>query len=224
MAFAPFDGRCEDERVTDATLARARAGDEHAFRDLVAPHRRELHVHCYRMLGSVQDAEDVLQETLLSAWRGLGEFAERSSIRTWLYRIATNRCLNARRNGARRPPVPVPPFTPPEPTRRGEVTWLQPYPDTLLDELPDTSADPAARYDARESIALAFVVALQELTPRTACIGRPMRRARVPPRRGRRLVAYHRGIGQGRVAARPREAGSVHGRTHRGCRGRRIAE
>jgi len=117
------------------------------------------------MLGSVQDAEDVLQETLLAAWRGLGDFAERSSVRTWLYRIATNRCLNARRDGARRPPVPVPPFTPPEPTRRGEVTWLQPYPDTLLDELPDTAADPAARYDARESIALAFIVALQELTP-----------------------------------------------------------
>jgi RNA polymerase sigma-70 factor (TIGR02960 family) len=151
--------------VTDATIARARAGDEHAFRDLIAPHRRELHVHCYRMLGSVQDAEDVLQETLLAAWRGLGDFAERSSVRTWLYRIATNRCLNARRDGARRPRVPVPPFTPPEPTRRGEVTWLQPYPDTLLDELPDTAADPAARYDARESIALAFVVALQELTP-----------------------------------------------------------
>ncbi|HEY9484313.1 MAG TPA: RNA polymerase subunit sigma-70 [Micromonosporaceae bacterium] len=151
--------------MTDATLTRARTGDEHAFRDLVAPYRRELHVHCYRMLGSVQDAEDALQETLFAAWRGLGDFAERSSVRTWLYRIATNRCLNARRDGARRPPVPVPPFTPPEPTRWGEMTWLQPYPDTLLDELPDTGADPAARYDARESIALAFIVALQELTP-----------------------------------------------------------
>jgi len=152
--------------VTDATLARARAGDERAFRDLVAPHRRELHVHCYRMLGSVQDAEDALQETLLAAWRGLGDFAGRSSVRTWLYRIATNRCLNARRAAARRPPVPVPPFTPPEPTRRGEVTWLQPYPDALLDELPDASPDPAARYEARESIALAFVVALQAMPPR----------------------------------------------------------
>jgi RNA polymerase sigma-70 factor (TIGR02960 family) len=156
--------------VTDATLARARAGDEHAFQDLVAPHRRELHVHCYRMLGSVQDAEDALQETLLAAWRGLSDFAERSSVRTWLYRIATNRCLNARRDGARRPPVPVPPFTPPEPTRRGEVTWLQPYPDALLAELPDTSPDPAARYETRESIALAFVVALQELPPRQRAV------------------------------------------------------
>ena len=152
--------------VTDATLARARAGDEHAFRDLVEPHRRELHVHCYRMLGSVQDAEDVLQETMLAAWRGLGGFAERSSIRTWLYRIATNRCLNARRDGARRPPVPVPPFQPPDPTRLGEVTWLQPYPDALLEELPDPTPNPAARYEARESIAVTFVVALQQLPAR----------------------------------------------------------
>jgi RNA polymerase sigma-70 factor (ECF subfamily) len=122
------------------------------------------------MLGSVQDAEDALQETLLAAWRGLSDFAERSSVRTWLYRIATNRCLNARREGARRPPVPVPPFTPPEPTRRGEVTWLQPYPDVLLDELPDAAPDPAARYETRESIALAFVVLLQQLPPRQRAV------------------------------------------------------
>ena len=152
--------------MTDATLARAKAGDEHAFRDLVEPHRRELHVHCYRMLGSVQDAEDVLQETLIAAWRGLGGFSERSSVRTWLYRIATNRCLNARRDGARRPPVPVPPFEPPDPTRLGEITWLQPYPDALLDELPDTAPNPEARYETRESIAVTFVLALQELPAR----------------------------------------------------------
>jgi RNA polymerase sigma-70 factor (TIGR02960 family) len=152
--------------VTDATLARAKAGDEHAFRDLVEPHHRELHVHCYRMLGSVQDAEDVLQETLLAAWRGLGGFAERSSVRTWLYRIATNRCLNARRDGARRPPVPVPPFQPPDPTRLGEITWLQPYPDALLDELPDMAPDPEVRYETRESIAVTFVLALQQLPAR----------------------------------------------------------
>src|SRR5215216_6038313 len=83
-------------------ISRARQGDDDAFRALTEPHRRELHVHCYRMLGSVQDAEDVLQETLLAAWRGLDTFEERASIRTWLYRIATNRCLNALRTVGRR--------------------------------------------------------------------------------------------------------------------------
>src|SRR5215211_2731666 len=115
MSFAllrcPYgDGRrwprpCEAPPVTAATLARARAGDEVAFRALTDPHRRELHVHCYRILGSVQDAEDVLQETMLAAWRGLAEFEGRASLRSWLYRIATNRCLNALRDSGRRPAV-----------------------------------------------------------------------------------------------------------------------
>src|SRR5581483_3257962 len=100
-------------------------------RSLTDPYRRELQVHCYRILGSVQDAEDVLQETLLAAWRGLERFEGRSSMRTWLYRIATNRCLNALRDSGRRPlEVSV---DLPAPTRLGEPTWLEPYPDQLLD-------------------------------------------------------------------------------------------
>lgn len=146
----------------------AAAGDEGAFRRLLEPHRRELHLHCYRMLGSVTDADDLLQETMLAAWRGLPDFDGRSSLRTWLYRIATRRCLNAIRDGKRRPPPqPVPPFTPPEPTARAEVTWLQPYPDSWLPGASsDRLQDPAERYRSREAIELAFLVALQRLPPR----------------------------------------------------------
>lgn len=140
---------------------------EEAFRKLVEPYRRELHLHCYRLLGSVTDAEDVLQEVLLAAWRGMAGFEERSSLRTWLYRIATNRSLNAIR--ARRALTsPVPPFQPPDPTHRGEVTWLQPYPDAWLDQLPDRTHDPEARYGQRESVELAFVAGLQRLPARQA--------------------------------------------------------
>jgi RNA polymerase sigma-70 factor (ECF subfamily) len=155
--------------VEQAALQRARAGDEQAFAELIGPYRRELQVHCYRMLGSLTDAEDVLQDTLLAAWRGLPGFAGRSSLRTWLYRIATNQCLNARRAAGRRIRAePVPPFTPPEPTRRGEITWLQPYPDTLLDGIPDTAPGPEARYAAAEAVELAFIAGLQRLPPRQA--------------------------------------------------------
>jgi RNA polymerase sigma-70 factor (TIGR02960 family) len=147
-------------------LQRARAGDRDAFTDLVEPHRGELQVHCYRMLGSLQDAEDALQETLLAAWLGIDGFEGRSSVRTWLYRIATNRCLNLLRSSARRPvtaaPLPVPP---PEPTRLGEVLWLQPYPDALLEGLSDQAPGPEARYESREAISLAFVTAVQLLPP-----------------------------------------------------------
>ncbi|MFC4945908.1 RNA polymerase subunit sigma-70 [Pseudonocardia sp. GCM10023141] len=147
--------------MSGSVLEAARAGDERAFRELTEPHLRELHVHCYRMLGSITDAEDVLQETLLAAWRGLDTFAGRASLRAWLYRIATNRCLNAVRDGKRRPPLePVPPFAPPEPTRRDTITWLQPYPDAWLE------SGPADRYEERETISLAFVAALQRLPPR----------------------------------------------------------
>ena len=119
------------------------------------------------MLGSVQDAEDVLQETLVAAWRGLARFEGRASLRAWLYRIATNRCLNALRDAGRRPPPPpVAPFEPPEPTRHGEPTWLQPYPDVLLEGIADTSPGPEAHYQAREAIELAFVAGLQQLPPR----------------------------------------------------------
>ena len=153
--------------MSEPTLARARAGDQQAFRELVEPHRRELQLHCYRILGSVQDAEDLLQEALVAAWRGLARFEGRASLRAWLYRIATNRCLNALRDAGRRPPpAPVAPFEPPEPTRRGEPTWLQPYPDVPLEGIADTSPGPAARYQAREAIELAFVAGLQHLPPR----------------------------------------------------------
>ena len=137
-------------RLRELTLARARAGDEDAFRELTDPHRRELQLHCYRIVGSVQDAEDLVQETLLAAWRGLESFEGRASLRSWLYRIATNRCLNALRTHSRRP--------------------LEPYPDTLLDAMPDSSPDPAARYEAREATELAFIVALQALPPRQRAV------------------------------------------------------
>ena len=121
-------------------LARAQAGDAEAFGQLVDPYRRELQVHCYRILGSVHDAEDALQETLLAAWQGLAGFEGRASVRTWLYRVATSRCLNALRSASRRPLMnwPPPGLDPPEPTRLGEVLWLEPYPDVLLEGLPDT--------------------------------------------------------------------------------------
>src|SRR3954464_9662842 len=158
--------------MTADLISRARAGDGDAFRALTAPHRRELEVHCYRMLGSLQDAEDALQDTLLAAWQGLGGFAERASIRTWLYRIATNRCLNARRAAGRRPAKEwsVPDVEPPEPTRLGEIVWLQPFPDALLEGALDVPLGPEARYEQTESISLAFVTALQALPPRQLAV------------------------------------------------------
>jgi RNA polymerase sigma-70 factor (TIGR02960 family) len=149
-------------------IDRARDGDGQAFRELVEPYQRELSVHCYRILGSAQDAEDAMQETLLTAWRGLDGFEQRSSLRTWLYRIATTRSLNALRAASRRPPVEWSnrDVEPPEPTRLGEVAWLEPYPDLLLAELPDDAPGPQARYEAREAISLAFITALQLLPPR----------------------------------------------------------
>jgi len=153
-------------------LARARAGDEDAFGELVAPFRRELQVHCYRILGSVQDAEDVLQETLLSAWRGLGGYEERASVRTWLYRIATNRSLDAVRADARRESPVSAPFDglePPPPTDYGEVAWLSPYPDALLD-LPDPAPGPEVVVEQREAMSLAFITALQLLPPKQRAV------------------------------------------------------
>src|SRR3954465_13822256 len=153
-------------------IAGARAGDGDAFRQLTAPHRRELEVHCYRMLGSFQDAEDAVQDTLLAAWKGLEGFAGRASLRTWLYRIATNRCLNARRAAGRRPAKEwsVPDVEPPEPTRLGEIVWLEPFPDALLEGALDVPLGPEARYEQTESISLAFVTALQALPPRQLAV------------------------------------------------------
>lgn len=154
------------EVVSQDALSRARAGDENAFRELVDPYRRELQLHCYRILGSLQDAEDALQETLLAAWRGLDGFEGRASLRAWLYRIATNRCLNVLRDRGRRPQEVTAMVQPPEPTRMAEPIWLEPYPDALLDGIADTRPGPASRYETRESVGLAFVAGLQHLPPR----------------------------------------------------------
>lgn len=153
-------------------LSRAQAGDGEAFRALTEPHRSELRVHCYRMLGSFHDAEDALQETMLDAWRGLARFDGRASVRTWLYRIATNRCLDARR-AARRQPArqwDIPGAELPEPTGVGDIHWLEPYPDALLGGAIDVPLGPAARYEQSESISLAFVTALQRLPPRQLAV------------------------------------------------------
>ena len=158
--------------VADDLISRARTGDGDAFRELTEPHRRELQAHCYRMLGSLQDAEDAVHDTLLAAWQGLGGFEERASLRTWLYKIATNRCLNALRTASRRPAREwnIPGIEPPQPTRLGEVTWLEPYPDALLAGATDAPPGPEARYEQAESISLAFVAALQVLPPRQLAV------------------------------------------------------
>ena len=158
--------------MTTNLIERAQAGDGAAFSQLVEPHRRELMVHCYRMLGSAQDAEDALQETMLAAWRGLAGFEGRSSVRTWLYRVATSRCLNALRAGRRRPPAASGRVidVAPEPTRLGEVGWLEPLPETALEGLADSAPGPEAQYEASEAISLAFVTALQLLPPRQRAV------------------------------------------------------
>jgi RNA polymerase sigma-70 factor (TIGR02960 family) len=150
--------------VTADVLELAQAGDGEAFRQLIGPYERELRVHCYRMLGSEQDAEDAMQDALLAAWQNLAGFEGRASIRTWLYRVVTSRCLNARRSASRRagPVQPPAALSPPEPTRRGEVFWLEPY----LEDVPDAEPGPEARYDSREAISLAFIVAMQKLPAR----------------------------------------------------------
>jgi RNA polymerase sigma-70 factor (ECF subfamily) len=156
--------------VTADLIDLARAGDGEAFRQLIGPYERELQVHCYRMLGSVQDAEDALQDALLAAWQGLGGFQGRASVRTWLYRVTTTRCLNVRRSARRRRGTMPPGPPPPEPTRLGEVTWLEPCPDSLMEGLPDAEPGPEARYEAREAISLAFITAVQRLPPRQRAV------------------------------------------------------
>ena len=154
--------------VTADLLSRARSGDGEAFRELAESHRRELQVHCYRMLGSLADAEDTLQETMLAAWQGIGGFdEERASLRTWLYTIATNRCLNARRAASRRPvrEWDMSQFEPPVPTPRDEPVWLQPFPDAFLEGVVDHPSGPEARYEQTQAISLAFMTALQLLPP-----------------------------------------------------------
>jgi RNA polymerase sigma-70 factor (TIGR02960 family) len=155
-------------------LARAQTGDETAFEALTESFRAALQLHCYRIVGSVQDAEDVVQETLVAAWRALEGFEGRASVRSWLYQIATNRALNHLRDRGRRlPELPAPPEEiprPPQPTRLGEPVWLEPYPDVLLEGVADRGLGPDARYEAREAIGLAFMFALQRLPPRQRAV------------------------------------------------------
>ena len=154
------------------SLEEARAGDDHAFRALAARHERELLVHCYRMLGSIEDAEDMVQETFLRAWRSLDTFAGRSTLRAWLYRIATNVSLDALAKRRRRslptlthaPGNPQDPYTPPP----QESPWLEPLPDALVDERPGLSPD--RHYEVRESVTLAFLTALQCLPGRQRAV------------------------------------------------------
>jgi len=153
--------------VSEHTLARARAGDEAAFRELTDPYRRELQLHVYRIVGSAQDSEDLLQETLLAAWRDLGQFQGRASVRAWLYRIATNRSLDALRARRRRPEDVQRMTDVPEPTRQTEPLWLEPFPDALR---ADAAPGPEAHYEAKEAVALAFVVGLQHLPPQQRAV------------------------------------------------------
>ena len=155
----------ETEDQAGQLLAQARSGDGDAFAELTGPFQRELQVHCYRILGSAADAEDLVQETMMAAWRGLDRFEERSSLRTWLHAIAANKCLNHLR-ARRGAPLPAPEVPLPEPTRSREPLWLEPYPDALLGDLPDDTPGPEALYEARESVSLAFITALQHLPPR----------------------------------------------------------
>src|SRR6266536_3330823 len=170
---ATWCGRKARRMVTADLLSRARAGDGEAFRELTEPHRRELQVHCYRMLGSFQDAEDAVQATMLAAWQGIGGLTEeRASLRTWLYKIATSRCLNARRAASRRPARKrdMTRFEPPVPTPRDEAVWLQPFPDAFLEGAAGRPLGPEARYEQSEAISLAFVAALQVLPPRQVAV------------------------------------------------------
>ena len=198
-------------------LWRARGGDESAFTQLADRFRAELQLHCYRIVGSVQDAEDLVQETLLAAWRGLARFEGRASLRSWLYRIATNRCLNALRDRGRRPPE-VPPLAeetpPPQPTRLGDPLWLEPYPDVLLEGVSDRSQQPEARYETREAIGLAFIGALQRLPPRQRAVlvlrdVLAFRAAEVAEMLGVTEVSVNRALQRARRALQPEQRDSA---------------
>lgn len=154
-----------------ALLAAARSGDQDAFARLAEPHRREIQLHCYRMLGAVHDAEDLVQETFLRAWRGISRFQGRASVRRWLYRVATNACLNTLASAASKRrilPMAAGPPTDQMPPREPatEIAWLEPYPSAWLEGVPDTAPGPEARYEMREAVRLAFVAAIQHLPPR----------------------------------------------------------
>ena len=200
--------------VDESTLLPAlRAGDEQAFQRLTDRYHRELLVHCYRMLGSMHDAEDVLQETLLRAWRGLESFEGRSALRPWLYRIATNACLDAIASRRRRA---LPNGThPPAETRQPfpgpimEPLWIEPLPDNLIDPRP--AVNPEAHYDARESVALAFLATLQTLPgrQRAALILRDVlgwRASEVADLLGTSVAAVNSALRRARVSMKAYEA------------------
>jgi len=147
-------------------VAASLPADEAEFAALTEPYRRELHVHCYRMVGSFDDADDLVQETLLRAWRARVGFEGRSSVRTWLYRIATNACLDFLENASRR----LQSLEGPQGEEPNAVAWLQPYPDRLLDQLASRDADPEASVIARETIELAYLAAIQYLPPRQRAV------------------------------------------------------
>ncbi|HLZ25077.1 MAG TPA: sigma-70 family RNA polymerase sigma factor [Ktedonobacterales bacterium] len=154
-----------------------RLAERDAFQDLVEPYRYQLQVHCYRMLGSFHEAEDLVQETLLRAWRARDRFQGRTSLRNWLYRIATNACLNALATGAKSPRVMPAAYGPPAAASglpigkpATEVAWLEPYPDAALPDVADGAPGPEAQYEMRESVQLAFVAAIQQLPPRQRAV------------------------------------------------------
>jgi len=153
-----------------AVVAAMQAGDESAFTALVERHRRELQLHCYRMTGSLEDSEDLVQETLLRSWRARRSFEGRSSLRSWLYRIATNACLDDLARRRRRRPGGRTASSPGADARPFEVPWLEPYPDELLDELPAPDGRPDAAIEERETVELAFIVAVQQLPPRPRAV------------------------------------------------------
>ncbi|NUS43993.1 MAG: RNA polymerase subunit sigma-70 [Mycobacteriaceae bacterium] len=159
------------EQPNSVLLARAQQGDGDAFRQMTGPYREELRIHCYRMLGSFHDAEDVVQDTLLAAWQSLSGFdGRRAGLRTWLYRIATNRCLNARRAAGRRAAEEANMPGLPEPTGLGEVLWLEPYPDARIQQGTGVHLGPEVYIEQQESVSLAFITALQALPPRQVAV------------------------------------------------------
>jgi RNA polymerase sigma-70 factor (ECF subfamily) len=186
-------------------LVRAREGDEDAFRALVEPHQGELHAHCYRMLGSVYDAEDALQDAMLRAWRGLPRFDGRASLRPWLYTIATNSCLDQLRRRSKRVlpmdfgPASGPQIGPGEPIV--ESTWLEPYPDQAFG-LQDGYSAAEARYEQRESVELAFIAALQHLPTNQRAV-LLLREVLGFSAKETAEMLDHGGLGQQRKAARP---------------------
>ncbi|MGH7629193.1 MAG: sigma-70 family RNA polymerase sigma factor [Gemmatimonadales bacterium] len=165
-----------DVSQPSALLGPAQRGDRRAFQELAEPFRAEIQLHCYRMLGSLHDAEDLAQETFLRAWRGLGGFEGRSSFKNWLYRIATNACLNSiqSRKSARRRPLPQTEAPPaarePEGGPATEIAWLEPYPDAELAGVAEPEPGPDTRYEMREAVQVAFIAAIQNLPPRQRAV------------------------------------------------------